>query len=142
MPAATARHTRPGGLFVLEMSHPADFLTTGSHTKAEWEMHRDDLTVHVRWGASTDPFDPITQVQQTSVRIEARRAGQLPQAHEAVVAERRWTATEVGAVVCLSDEWEVVARHGDLSPDQPFDNSAASWRMVHVLCRRAPQPAR
>jgi hypothetical protein len=108
MPAATARHTRPGGLFVLEMSHPADFLTTGSHTKAEWEMHRDDLTVHVRWGASTDPFDPITQ----------------------------------GAVVCLSDEWEVVARHGDLSPDQPFDNSAASWRMVHVLCRRAPQPAR
>jgi SAM-dependent methyltransferase len=132
---ATARHTRVGGLLICEMSHPADFLTLDVRTNTEWETTRGDLTVRLRWGTASDDFDPTTQVQQTQVRLETCRAGQQPQVREEVVAERRWTATEVEAAVRLSGEWETVARYGALSIDQPFDNDDSSWRMIHILRR-------
>ncbi|MDX6319766.1 MAG: hypothetical protein QOD35_3166 [Nocardioidaceae bacterium] len=137
MLAATARHTRLGGMLICEMSHPADFLTVDRRTNTEWETTREDVTVRLRWGTTSDEFDPITQVQQTHVRLEICRAGQPPQVREEVVAERRWTATEVDAAVRLSGEWETVACYGALRADQPFDNDDASWRMIHIL-RRCP----
>jgi SAM-dependent methyltransferase len=136
MLAATARHTRVGGLLICEMSHPADFLTRDPRTNTEWETTRGDVTVRLRWGTASDDFDPITQVRQTRVRTEIWRAGQQ-QISEEVVAERRWTATEVEAAVRLSGNWETVARYGALSVDQPFDNDDTSWRMIHILRRCA-----
>jgi SAM-dependent methyltransferase len=135
MLTTTARHIEPSGVFILEMSHPADFLTDAPRADTDWEMQRGDLTVHMRWGSDSDSFDPITQVRRTKVQIEGRRGGGDPTVRNHLVSLRSWTATEVDAAVRLSGRWEVAARYGDLAPDQVFDTSPASWRMVHVLRR-------
>jgi SAM-dependent methyltransferase len=133
----TAVHVRPGGLLVLENSHPADFLTPAPHTVTEWTVTSPGLTVYARWGTGADPFDAVTQVQQTAVRLVARPAGGPELVIEQTVAERVWTATELAAAVRLSPGWELAGTHGTLAgPDLPLTDEAA-WRMIHILRRRS-----
>ena len=78
MLASTARAVRDGGLLVMEMGHPADFLTSQRRADVEWEEQRDDMTVKSRWGTPDDDLDPVSQVRQTTVTVETSRSGQAP----------------------------------------------------------------
>jgi ubiquinone/menaquinone biosynthesis C-methylase UbiE len=134
MLASTARAVREGGLLVMEMSHPADFLTPDPRADVEWEMQRDDMAVKFRWGTPDDDLDPVSQVRQTTVTVVTSRSGQAPILHETVVPQRLWSATEVDAAVRLSREWEVRSWYGDMSRDIDITDGAA-WRMIPVLRR-------
>ena len=52
--AAVSRAVAPGGLYIMELAHPADFLTLVPRTSSEWDSEVGDRRVHVRWaGART-----------------------------------------------------------------------------------------
>jgi SAM-dependent methyltransferase len=134
---ATAAHLRPGGLYVLEMSHPSDFLTAVPRTETSWEVTAPDRRVTIRWGGPDDPFDPVTQITLTCVTVETEHADGRRTLTRDVLQQRMWTATEVEAAARLSAGFEVVGRYGALEPDVPLWGDDGAWRMMTVL-RRTP----
>lgn len=130
---AVARHLRPGGLYVLEETHPADVLGNDGKTLAEWTSEGDGLTVRTRWGAAEDPVDPVTQLRRTGVELRVDD-GTGERVHTDTVLERQWTLTEVTAAVRLSGAFDVLewyGAYGDVLVTAP-----KAWRMIPVLRRR------
>jgi SAM-dependent methyltransferase len=130
-----ARHLEPGGVYIIEMPHPADFLTGRGRTSPPWSAARDGLEVEVRWGRPDDPYAPLTQTLDALVEYRVRRGDQVELFRERT-RMREWLASEFEAAVLLSGAFETVERHGAFELDAPLDSSEASWRMIQVLRRR------
>jgi len=97
--ACLARHVAPGGLYIVELAHPADFLAAERRTSSEWSSEFDGGTVSVRWGGGSDEIDPITQITREHVRVTYSKRGGGVRTVTDVVPNRFWTATEFEAAV-------------------------------------------
>ncbi|MBD3232925.1 MAG: methyltransferase domain-containing protein [candidate division Zixibacteria bacterium] len=122
----------PGGIYVLEMSHPRDVFGVKESTLSDWKMERGDIKVITRWGDLTDNFDPITQVTDVTVRIKYRDGANEGEIIN-ISKERKFTANEFKALVDASGCFRIVAMYGAMDKDIPFDNDLKAWRMVSVL---------
>jgi SAM-dependent methyltransferase len=131
-----AAHLADGGLYVLEMSHPADRLTDDQRVSTSWTFEHDDVRGAVRWGEPEDRLDPITQIVDDHVTITVQRDDGVIQVIQGVVPYRFWSATELDAAVRLSGALEVAARYGDFGGDVPLEAPEA-WRMITVFRRPA-----
>ena len=130
---AAAAHTMPGGLYIMELAHPADVLTMVPRTSSEWDSDLGARQVHVRWGGGDDAIDPVTQVTREHVLITVRDgAGSRTLAD--VVPNRFWTGTEVTAAVRLAGGFTVAACYGDFA-DGVSVSAPEAWRMIIVLRR-------
>lgn len=138
--ACLARHVAPGGLYILELAHPADFFAAQRRTSSEWSSEVDGGTVSVRWGGGSDEIDPITQVTREHVRVTYRKRGGGVREVTDVVPNRFWTATELTAAIRLAGGFAVVASYGDFEADTPVEAPDA-WRMVLILRREGPAEA-
>lgn len=133
-----ARHVVPGGLYVVELAHPADFFAAERRTSSEWSSEVDGGTVSVRWGGGSDQIDPITQITREHVRVTYRkRGGGGVRTVTDVVPNRFWTATELTAAIRLAGGFTVVASYGDFDADTSVEAPDA-WRMILVLRREGP----
>ena len=132
--ACVARHLAPGGLYIAELAHPADYLSGNRRTSSEWSSTVGGGTVSVRWGAH-DQIDPVTQVTRERVSVTYRKPGAPVRTVTDVVPNRFWTATELAAAIRLAGGFTVVASYGDFATDSPVE-AADSWRMILVLSRR------
>lgn len=134
---SVARHLDEGGVYVIEVQHPADFVGRGARpggTSKPWTVERYGLEVCTRWGTPDDPYDPIRQVFEANVELRVRGPEGEEILHERVPM-RDWTRTELEAGIRLSGAFELAEIHGALEADTPFDASPESWRMVLVLRR-------
>jgi SAM-dependent methyltransferase len=129
-----AAHLAGDGVYVLEMSHPADRLTERARSSSAWRVARDGERADVRWGEPDDVLDPITQIVEDHVTI-AVTANETTRVVRGVVPYRFWTATELTAAIRLSGSLEVAARYGDFADIGVGD--PAAWRLITVL-RPAP----
>lgn len=136
---AVGRHLSPGGVYVIEMPHPNNFLgrtgrAPGVGVGLPWRVRRGELEVEVTWGTEDDPYDAIAQIFDARVEIRASDG-----TGEQVLVERcpmrDWTKTELDAALQLSGCFELSELHGEITADAPFDNTEASWRMFTVLRR-------
>jgi SAM-dependent methyltransferase len=128
---SVAKLLNPGGLYVLEMSHPRSVFDIARSTVNDWEMNRDGVRVQIQWGSPTDVFDPITQITEGSVRLEYHdgdRHGVL----ESSAPQRCFTATEFEALVAASGCFEIAEIYGAMDA-VPFSNDPKAWRMIPVL---------
>ena len=133
--ACLARHVTPGGLYIIELAHPADFLAAERRTSSEWSSEVDGGTVSVRWGGGSDEIDPITQITREHVRVTyTKRGGAGVRTVTDVVPNRFWTATELTAAIRLAGGFAVAARYGDFDADTAVEAPDA-WRMILVLRR-------
>ena len=132
--ASVARHLVPGGLYIAELAHPADYFTAERRTSSQWSSDVDDGTVTVRWGGGTDQIDPITQITREHVSITYHRREGAVRTVTDVVPNRFWTATELAAVLRLAGGFTLAASYGDFDADSPVD-AAQAWRMILVLRR-------
>ena len=131
-------HLVPGGLYVMEMSHPADFLAGSPKTQSRWRLTRGARHVDVRFTSPLGAFDPATQVWdcRISVKVTERGRTRVLRDHMAL---RRWTAAEVEAAARLAGNLRLVERHGSFDVDGPFGaDDPGEWRMISVLERTAP----
>ncbi len=127
-----AQALNPGGLYVLEMSHPKSVFDISKTTVNEWEMIRGDTKVKVTWGSADDKFDPITQLTEVSVTLDyedGEKKGTLKDSSP----QRCFTATEFAALVKASGTFEIIDYYGGMSSNLSFNNDKHSWRMVPVL---------
>jgi SAM-dependent methyltransferase len=132
--ACVSRHLGPGGLYIAELAHPADFFSAERRTSSEWSSEVNGGTVSVRWGGGRDEIDPVTQVTREHVSVTYRRRGGAVRTVTDVVANRFWTATELTAALRLAGGFAVAASYGDFEADSPVD-AADAWRMILVLRR-------
>jgi SAM-dependent methyltransferase len=133
---AVHRHLAEGGLYVIELAHPADVLSADPRTSSDWSTAVDGGTVTVRWGGHSDHIDPVTQVTEEHVTVTFRNDDGTLRTVTDVVPNRFWTATEMEAAIRLAGPFAVVARYGDFDVDLSVDAPGA-WRMLFVL-RRLP----
>jgi len=133
---AVARALVPGGLYIIELAHPADYLGESARTSSEWTIEQDGLTASIRWGGPPDVIDPVTQVTREQVHISARYADGTTRTVTDVVPNRFWTATEMTAAIRLAGGFTVAATHGDFDDTTPVDAPDA-WRLILVLRRDA-----
>ena len=130
---AVGRHLDRGGLYIVELAHPADFFSGERRTSSEWSTEVAGGTVSVRWGAQ-DQIDPVTQITREHVSVTYYKRGGAVRTVTDVVPNRFWTATELTAAIRLAGGFDVVASYGDFDSDLPVD-AADAWRMILVLRR-------
>lgn len=133
---AVARHLVPGGIHVLEMSHPREQFVAGPKPTSAWTEERDGLRVETAWRQPTDEFDPITQIDRVTVQLRAYGKDGLQGRIDDTVLQRRYTHQTVRALLEQS-RVKPLAWYGDLNAQIPFDNRPEAWRMVIVLGRDA-----
>ncbi|MEZ4474227.1 MAG: hypothetical protein R3F60_26245 [bacterium] len=123
----------PGGVYVLEMAHPGDFMTARPRTVTRWVQRRGNTEVRVAWGAEGDPFDPTSQTGAATVLMRITEAKGIRTLVDSI-AYRRWTATEVEAAARLAGLVSV-AWFGAFDADTAFSNDPGAWRMIPILQR-------
>lgn len=129
-----ARHVPAGGLYVIELAHPADYLSAQPRTSSDWVTDTGTGTVSVSWGGPRDRIDPVTQVTQEHVKITYRKLDGTARTLSDVVPNRFWTATEVDAAIRLAGCFGVAGWYGDFDTATGLDAPGA-WRMILVLTR-------
>ena len=133
---AVAGQVTGGGLYIMELAHPADALSRDQRTSSDWVTELDDGSVTVHWGGPRDRIDPVTQVTREHVVVTYRKNDGTVRTITDVVPNRFWTATEVDAAIRLAGGFTIAARYGDFDGDVPLDAPTA-WRMIMVLRRAA-----
>lgn len=132
---AVAQNLNPEGLYLLEMAHPADFLTPGKTVNTDWEMERDGIQVDIRWGTPEDYFDPIEQISDVKVCLDA----QTPQGKIKVretAAQRCYTFQEMLGILKQQSDFRLYQAYGAFDPDIDLHNTRA-WRMILALQKTA-----
>lgn len=127
---------RPGGIMILELTHPADYFGGDEkRTVGRWVQRYEDVTVKTRF--RTTGIDPIDETYVKSMTIDAAFKSGAP-AKRIVDKQRHrmWLRSGIGHVVALSARFEIVGWYGDLNPHVRLSMKAASWRMVVALRRR------
>jgi SAM-dependent methyltransferase len=140
-PAAVERHLRvaaellrPGGLHVIEATHPADLTPSGvNHT--EWTEVRGDTAVDARFRMHLERLTPDRVVPVTLEVV--RRAGRKGAGAPRLRQEDRWYIPDLEgwrAILARVPELHLAAALGDFNVDVPFEHTAA-WRLILVLKR-------
>jgi SAM-dependent methyltransferase len=136
--SALARNVVPGGLYVLDQSHPRDaFATDEPGTVPDWEMEDEsgEILVHTTWGEPTDPFDFATQVGRLTVRMRAYRDEEEIFNQQETVLSRLWLGGEMEAAIRASGTWRLRERFGAMDSAVPWQSEPPATRMVTVLER-------
>ncbi len=131
---AVAAHLAPGGLYIAELAHPADYLAPVPRTSSEWTIEGDGIRAEVRWGGHQDRIDPVSQITAEHMSITARGADGTVRTVSDVVPNRFWTATELAAAIRLAGGFAVIARYGDFDDTTMLDDPTA-WRLILVMRR-------
>jgi SAM-dependent methyltransferase len=130
-----------GGLYIVELAHPADFFSRVPRTSSDWTVEAPGLHAEVRWGGRNDQIDPLTQVTREHMTITATADDGTIRTVSDVVPNRFWTLTEFTAAIALSNvtapgdgAFELIASYGDFDETTMIDAPTA-WRMVLILQR-------
>jgi SAM-dependent methyltransferase len=135
---AVAAHLITGGLYIVELAHPADFFAPVPRTSSEWTIEADGVRAQVHWGGRQDKIDPLTQVTAEHMTITATAADGTIRTVSDVVPNRFWTLTEFTAAVRLANAagagLTLAATYGDFDGSTALDAPTA-WRMILILSR-------
>jgi SAM-dependent methyltransferase len=131
---AVAAHVVPGGLYVLELAHPADYLSPDERTSSTWTVEAEGVVADVTWGGRADQIDPVSQVTREHMSITARYADGTIRTASDVVPNRFWTATEMTAAIRLAGGFTIAGTYGDFDASTTLADKSA-WRMIFVLRR-------
>jgi SAM-dependent methyltransferase len=132
--SAVAAHQAAGGLYIVELAHPADFFSAAPRTSSEWTVDVGGVHAQVRWGGRQDRIDPLTQVTDEHMTIKATAEDGTVRTVSDVVPNRFWTLTEFTAAVRLAGGYELAASYGDFD-DTTALNAPTAWRMILILRR-------
>lgn len=132
---SVARNLAPEGLYALEMTHPRDVFGVGALTNQEWTETSDGCTVSVAWGAPDDPFDPIRQIRNVTVRLTYTTPLESGEIIDQC-AQRDFSHQEMRLLVDASGAFDWVTTLGAWDPKIPCSNESSAWRMIPILRKK------
>jgi hypothetical protein len=140
--AAHLRHAaallRPGGVHVIEATHPSD-LTPSGVSRTEWTEVRGDKTVDARFRMHIDRITPGRVVPTTLEVVCGAKTGQKTRS---LVQQGEWYIPDLAGwkhIVAQVREFELAAILGDFRVDVPYEHPSA-WRLILVLKRGSASP--
>jgi len=131
---AVADCLTPGGLYIVELSHPKDIYRPESCAGNQWTMEDNYCSVTTDW-ASDSVLDPLSELRNGTVTFKIKH----PTRTETHSSTESWREISVGlihALVAWSGRFRIVATYGDLDLSVPFDTDPKAWRMVLVLQKK------
>jgi SAM-dependent methyltransferase len=129
---AVAKNLGRGGLYVIELDHPAAIFGTRPDPERVWEAERDGVRVRVQRGTGEELIDPLTHVSEVELILDVEEDGRRRILRDRAPL-RFFTYRELHALVALSGVFEWVTTFGDMAVTQPFDATTGARRMVPVL---------
>jgi ribosomal protein S18 acetylase RimI-like enzyme len=128
---------KPGGLHVIEATHPTDLTPSGVH-HTEWTERRGDQVIDARFRMHIDKLAgqrvPVTlEVMCSPTRKGSASSRSAPRLRQ----EDRWYIPDIEgwrAAIARVPELTLVAELGDFNVDVRFEHAAA-WRLILVLRR-------
>ncbi|WP_437490695.1 GNAT family N-acetyltransferase [Sorangium sp. So ce1014] len=143
-PAALERHLRlaaslllPGGVHVIEATHPVD-LTPSGVNRTEWTELRGEQSIDARFRIHIEKATPDRVVPVSlEVVCSARRNGGAPRELSSFRQVATWHIPDLAGWRRVAErvpELSLVATLGDFNVDVPFERAAA-WRLILVLQR-------
>ena len=130
---ASALHT--GGLYIIEMNHPREFITNEPSTTNSWVETEGSIEVEVEWDNERSKVDLITHIVSTKPLIKVRDDGR----ELTIKMEEKFRVflyQEILHFIHCSEHFELVNAFGSFRFDKPLDNSKDSWRMILVLRKK------
>lgn len=121
----------PGGLYVIDCTHPRDcsYTNYGDYT---YSGERDGIKVDIVWATNNPQIDPVTGVAEVGLEMRVQENG-FRHVIRDVARERCFTPQEINLLVRLSGAFEIVDWYGAFDVNQKLDNSPQSYRMIAVL---------
>lgn len=131
---AVARSLLPGGIYVIETTHPRALRTP--YTGSTHRGRAGDTEIELTWGLPGDSYDCIEQRTMVTVRLVARRDGRIVDSHETFLPQRCYQVQELRALIDLSGAFSEVHYYGRSSlPFVPFRDDPACDGMLAVLVK-------
>lgn len=128
---AVARNLTPNGLYIVDLSHPAE-IDFAHYKKFHYSGQRDGVKVDIHWALNDPQYDLATGIANVTVEMHINDHGK-----EMVVSdtaeERLMFPQEITLLAELSKSLKVVGWYGDFNIGQPLDHSPKSRRMIGVL---------
>lgn len=130
---SVAQNINPGGLYVIDLSHPRQ-CSFGHYGGFHYQGARDGVTAEIIWATNGPSFDLVTGVADTELEMRV-----LDQGRELVVKDRaqeRLLLPQEIALLCrVAGNLRVVGWFGDYDLGQPLDYTDNSHRMLAVIQR-------
>lgn len=131
---AVARNLLPGGLYIIETSHPRTLLD--QTVSSVYHARLGDVEVALTWGLPDDTYNTITQVRTTTARMTAHREGTLILDHCQKLPQRFYQVQELRALIDLSGAFSAVHYYGRTRlPLLPLSDSEDCDGMIAVLVK-------
>ncbi|MBV8082147.1 MAG: class I SAM-dependent methyltransferase [Candidatus Eremiobacteraeota bacterium] len=132
---STAASLRRGGIFIIELTHPADFFEgVRSRSSSRWTQRYPDVVISTRF--AHDNIDPIAETFEPGIEIDARyRDGRAAVRIVDRLQYRIWLRSGLRNIAAASGCFDIVGWHGDLTPAIPLSMRDESWQMVVVMRR-------
>lgn len=134
--SAVAANLTPGGLYVIEQTHPRRSGPYDMGGIFQWDGRRDGVEVEFYWGINDPIPDIITGVAEIQMEMRVNDNGQTfvyrDQSYERTMSngEMRLIAERlVGA-------FQAVGYYGEFDLNQPLDWSPDSTRMISIFQKR------
>ena len=134
---SVARNLRPEGLYVIEFSHPRD-CSPGQYGTFRYHGRAEHCDVEIVWATNRPSADAATRVLPVEVTMRVTENGRSSTVTD-LAYERFFSQEELVELSARSGLMKVAAWYGDFSIGQPFDDSAASTRMLCVLQRTSTE---
>ena len=148
---AVRAHLVAGGLYIVELAHPADFFAQVPRTSSEWTIDAPGMHAEVRWGGRSDRIDPLTQVTNEHMTITATTDDGTIRTVSDVVPNRFWTLTEFTAAIALANSPDPTGSVAlpallpgplaDMSR-KPLPGASSWWRPTATSTRQRPSTPR
>ncbi len=124
-----------GGVYIVEMNHPRDFITNRPSTANTWVESDGEVEVEVDWDRGRTDVDILTHQTESSPHISVRD-GDKTFSIDMHDKYRIYLFQEIKLMLNCNGKFELVDARGSFKLDNPLDNSRDSWRMILVLRRK------
>jgi len=128
---AIAKNLTPGGLYVIDLSHPSEIDWT-HYKKFHYSGHRDGVQVDIHWATNHPTYDLATGIATVEVKMLVNDHGKKFEIVDRA-EERLMFPQELTLIAELSGMLKTVAWYGDFNINQPLDSTAQSRRMIGVF---------
>lgn len=134
---AVAANLNPGGLYIIEQTHPRRSGPYDMGGVYRWDGERDGVYVEFLWGLNDARPDIVTGVAEIHMEMRVNDHGQEFVYHDHSY-ERTMCLAEMRLVAeRLAGGFQTVAYFGEFDLGQPLDWSDNSERMITVFQKRS-----
>jgi SAM-dependent methyltransferase len=129
-----ADNLTPGGIYMLDLSLPADYHYE-LYPHVAYHGVRDGVEVDIYWATNRPQFDYSTGVAHVEIEMHINDHGEKRMLRD-TANERLLCAGELRLLAKLSGVLDVVGWYGDIKLSQPLDHTPMTKRMICVMQKR------